>query len=141
MGTEARWHATPYGDTVRWITGEHDTGGAYSLHERIAPPGARSTAHSHGKLIESFYVLDGRFEFVIDGESVDGASGAFVSAQRGVSHEWRVAGDAPARALIIFSPSTKLAYFEEVDAVVRSARGSSPDAKKLLELAKRYEWL
>jgi quercetin dioxygenase-like cupin family protein len=141
MASEPRWHATPYGDTVRWITGESATGDAYSLHERIAPPGAASTAHSHSKLIESFYVLEGRFAFEIGGESIDGPPGAFVSASRGVSHAWRVAGDAPARALIIFAPSAKHAYFEELDAIVRAAEGAQPDAGKLLDLAKRYEWL
>jgi quercetin dioxygenase-like cupin family protein len=141
MQRAARWHATPYGDTVRWVIGDDETAGAYSLHERIAPPGARSTAHSHSKLIESFYVLEGCFEFVIGGERIDATPGTFASAQRGVSHEWRVVGGESARALILFSPSAKLAYFEEVDAVVRAAAGARPDPDKLLELAKRYDWL
>lgn len=135
------WLATPYGDTVRWITGESETDGAYSLLERIAPPGAASTAHSHSKLIESFYVLEGQFTFEIGGESIDGAAGTFVSAARGVSHAWRVVGDEPARALILFAPSAMLAYFEEIDAIMRAAGGGQPDAGKLLDLAKQYEWL
>jgi quercetin dioxygenase-like cupin family protein len=128
MVEEARRLATPFGDTVRWITGEHDTAGAYSLHERIAPPGAASTVHSHSKLIESFYVLEGTFAFEINGESVSGTRGAFVSAPRGAAHAWRVIGSTPARALIIFAPSAKLAYFEEVDAIMRAANGGTPDA-------------
>jgi quercetin dioxygenase-like cupin family protein len=141
MANETRRLATPYGDTVRWITGEDATGDAYSLHERVAPPGAASTAHSHSKLIESFYVLDGRFTFEIGGETIDGAPGAYISAPRGVSHAWCVVGEDAARALIIFAPSAKLAYFEQVDAVVRAAKGGTPDASALLELAKRYDWL
>jgi quercetin dioxygenase-like cupin family protein len=141
MESAAGWHATPYGDTVRWITGEGQTGGAYSMHERIAPPGSRSVAHSHSKLVESFYVLEGEFAFEIGGEARTGAPGSFVSAARRVEHAWSVAGDAPARALILFAPSAKLAYFEELDALVRSAPGGRPDGAQLLELMRRYDWL
>ena len=141
MERAARWHATPYGDTVRWITGEDQTGGAYSMHERIAPAGSRSTAHSHSQLIESFYVLEGEFAFEIGGEPRDGSPGSFMSAARGIEHAWRVVGRDPARALILFAPSAKLAYFEELDALVRSAPGRRPDGAQLLDLMRRYDWL
>ena len=141
MEGAGRWHATPYGDTLRWITGEEETGGAYSMHERIAPPGSRSTPHSHSKLIESFYVLEGEFAFEIGGEPRDGSPGSFVSAVLGIEHAWRVLGDVPARALVLFAPSVKLAYFEELDGLVRSAPGGHPDGAQLLDLMRRYDWL
>lgn len=138
---DTRWLATPFGDTMRWITGEHATGEAYSLHERIAPAGAQSSAHTHSHFIESFFVLDGHFAFEIGGESIDGPPGTYVSATRSVSHAWRVVGDAPGRALVVFAPSAKLAFFEELDALVRSASAGPPDNQKLFDLMKRYDWL
>jgi quercetin dioxygenase-like cupin family protein len=111
------------------------------MHERIAPPGSRSTAHSHSHLVESFYVLEGEFVFEIGNEPRDGSPGSFVSAPRGVEHAWRVVGDAPGRALILFAPSAKRAYFEELDALVRSAPGGRPDGAQLRDLARRYDWL
>lgn len=126
---------------MRWITGEDATHGAYSLHERIAPAGSRSSTHTHSHFVESFYVLEGKFVFEIDGVSSDGAPGTFASAPRGVSHAWRVVGDAPARALVLFTPSARIAFFEELDGLVRDASPDQPDGAKLLDLMKRYDWL
>jgi quercetin dioxygenase-like cupin family protein len=100
-----RRYRTPFGDTMSWITGGDDTGGSYSLHERIAPTGARSTPHIHTRLTEAFYVLDGEFEFEIDGERIEGAPGVFIQASPGVTHAWHVVGGREAKALVMFRPS------------------------------------
>jgi uncharacterized cupin superfamily protein len=141
MSESERWYVTPYGDRMRWIAGADDTGGAYTLLERVAPAGSRSTSHAHSKLIESFVVLAGEFTFEIGGERVAATPGTYVAAQRGVSHAWQVAGAGEARALVLFAPAVKRAYFEELDGIVRAARGGPPDAETLLDLARRYDWL
>ena len=122
---------------MSWITGEADTGGAYSIHERIAPPGTRSVPHVHNRLAEAFYVVEGQFEFEIDGEKIDDPPGNFVRAAPGVQHAWRVAGDDSAKALVFFTPSATRAYFEELDALV-AAGPVAPDA--LTALSEKYGW-
>lgn len=130
-------YRTPFGDTMSWITGGADTSGAYSLHERIAPAGARSTPHRHGRLTEVFYVLGGAFEFEIDGDRLEGIPGLFVQALPGVTHSWRVIGDTEAKAIVMFRPSAERAYFEELDAMV----GAGPIGPAALrDLADRYGW-
>lgn len=131
-------YRTPFGDTMSWITGEDDTGRAYSVHERNAPPGARSTPHRHSRLTEAFYVLEGAFEFTIGGERIEGQAGTFVQAAPGVEHAWRVVGAAPAKALVLFTPSAERAYFAEVDGLVRS--DGPVDAAALLALSQKYGW-
>jgi quercetin dioxygenase-like cupin family protein len=130
-------YRTPFGDTMSWIAGEADTHGAYSIHERIAPPSARSFPHVHSRLAEAFYVIEGTFEFEIGGEKVDGEPGTFVRAAPGMRHAWRVTGDAPAKALVFFTPSATRAYFEELDALV-GAGPVAPDA--LAALSEKYGW-
>ncbi len=124
---------------MTWVAGEDATNGAYSLHERTAPPGARSTPHIHHQLAESFYVVEGAFTFIVAGETIEATAGTFVTARPGDEHSWRVTGDAVARALVIFAPSVKRAYFEELDAIIRQSDGQ-PNPKSLLELAERYGW-
>jgi quercetin dioxygenase-like cupin family protein len=130
-------YRTPFGDTMSWITGEADTDDAYSIHERIAPPGARSFPHVHSQLAEAFYVVEGRFEFEISGETIEGPPGTFVRAAPGVSHAWLVVGDQPAKALVLFTPSAKRGFFEELDALVA---GGAVAPEALNALSEKYGW-
>jgi len=129
-------HITPYGDTLRWITGGEETEERYSLHHRTAPPGARALPHSHQAVIEAFYVLEGEIEFEIDGSPLVGRPGSYVHVPRGVSHSWRAVGDNDAKALVMFAPSVPLAFFDEVDEATRAPGG--PDRPRLIEITRKY---
>lgn len=131
-------HQSPFGDSLRWITGEEATGGAYSLHERTAPPGAASIPHVHSHVSEAFYVLTGEFQFELDGQKVTAAPGDYVHAPPGVSHAWRVTSDDAARALILFAPSVPLAFFEEIDAVMNEMPGTPPNVRRLAAINEKY---
>ena len=132
-------HRTPFGDSLRWITGEEATRGAYSLHERTAPPGAASVPHIHSRVSEAFYVLEGEFTFELDGRTVNAGPGDYVHAPASVSHAWRVtsSGD-PARALVLFAPSVPLAFFEEIDAVMQETADARPDLRRLAAINQKY---
>jgi mannose-6-phosphate isomerase-like protein (cupin superfamily) len=82
-------HRSPFGDSLRWITGGEATGRAYSLHERTAPPGAASVPHIHSRVSEAFYVLEGEFTFELDGRTANAGPGDYVHAPAGVSHARR----------------------------------------------------
>lgn len=140
LRSEGQSFRTPYGDVMDFIAGDAETDGSFSLHERVAPPGSRSTPHVHQRLIEAFYVVEGELEFVVGGEEIHAGPGTFVMARRGVEHAWRNAAERDARALVLFSPSAERAYFEELDALTRAAAGARVDAEKLRELAERYGW-
>lgn len=131
-------YRTAFGDTMSWIIGDAETNGAYSIHHRVAPPGARSSAHVHSRLTEAFYVLSGDFEFVVGGETIAGKPGVFAQATPGVEHAWRVVGEDPGLALVIFTPSARKAFFEELDTLV--AAGPPVDTKALLALSEKYGW-
>jgi quercetin dioxygenase-like cupin family protein len=97
------------------------------------PAGAASIPHVHSRVSEAFYVLDGEFTFELDRRSLTTGAGTYVHVPAGVSHAWRVTGNTAARALVLFSPSVPLAFFEELDAVVNSTSGR-PDRERLLAL-------
>jgi quercetin dioxygenase-like cupin family protein len=62
--------------------------------------------HSHDDHIDSFYVLDGEVEFLMDGETVRLDAGSFVAAPLGVTHAFGNPGANGARLLNIHAPST-----------------------------------
>jgi quercetin dioxygenase-like cupin family protein len=61
--------------------------------------------HSHHDHTDSFYVLEGEVEFLVDGSWRRGGPGTFVSVPRGVVHGFRIAGDGPIRVLNIHAPN------------------------------------
>lgn len=132
--------SSPLGDTITWETGEEETGGAFSVHIRTAPPSAQSAPHVHPNTTEAFVVLEGEFEFEIDGVSQVARPGDYVRAPAGISHGWRVVGDDDARCIVIFTPSARRAYFEELDALTRKTNGS-PDVRDVVSLSRKYGWL
>jgi quercetin dioxygenase-like cupin family protein len=129
-------HRTAFGDTLVWKAGEAATDGGFSLHERTAPPGARSTPHKHHELVEAFYMLEGECEFVIGDRTLRGGAGAFLLAPKATLRGWSVVGDVLARMLVFFTPSAKLAFFEEQQALLQSGA----EAAAMRVLAEKYHW-
>lgn len=129
-------HVTPFGDRLRWLAGEAETAGGYSLHDRIAPPGSRSTPHTHQHVSEAFYVVDGELELQVAEEKLTGTAGMFVLARPNVTHAWRNASDRDAHVLVLFSPPVAYGYFEELDRLTRAEDGPDPEA--IVALVAKY---
>jgi mannose-6-phosphate isomerase-like protein (cupin superfamily) len=62
--------------------------------------------HHHTDHIDSFYVLEGEAEFLMDGETVRLGAGSFVAAPLGVEHTFSNPGPGRARLLNVHAPST-----------------------------------
>jgi mannose-6-phosphate isomerase-like protein (cupin superfamily) len=62
--------------------------------------------HTHEDHVDSFYVLEGEAEFLMDGDTVRLAAGSFVAAPLGVEHTFSNPGPGGARLLNIHAPST-----------------------------------
>jgi len=73
------------------VTAEQ-TGGAYSLFEGTVPPGGGAPPHIHHREDESFYVVDGEFEFSRDGETIKAGPGSLVYVPRGSLHAFENVG-------------------------------------------------
>jgi quercetin dioxygenase-like cupin family protein len=62
-------------------------------------------AHSHPDHTDTFYVLEGEVEFLVEGEWRRCGPGTFLSVPPGVEHGFRLANDRPIRLLNIHAPS------------------------------------
>jgi quercetin dioxygenase-like cupin family protein len=65
--------------------------------------------HTHSDHADSFYVLEGEAEFMVDGEVLRALPGSWVSAPIGVSHGFRNAGDGELRLLNVHAPNVGFA--------------------------------
>ena len=90
------------------VTAEQ-TGGAYSLFEGTVPP------HIHHREDESFYVVDGEFEFSRDGETIKAGPGSLVYVPRGSLHAFENVGGGRGTLLLSQTPGgLHERFFEEV---------------------------
>jgi quercetin dioxygenase-like cupin family protein len=120
-----------------------ETDGAFALSELRSPPGAGGRLHIHHREDESYYVLEGEFEFLKDGHTFTAGAGSFVHLPKGRPHMHRNAGDTPARALVLATPAGQEKFFEE--AGVPATEGSTAPAppgpqevERILAIAQKY---
>jgi quercetin dioxygenase-like cupin family protein len=95
------------------VTGE-ESGGAYFAMEALVPPGGGPPPHIHSREDETFYVLDGKIEFVLGEQTIVAGPGDFVSVPRGSVHCFRNSGAETARLVLTFTPAGIEKWFEEI---------------------------
>ena len=105
----------PGGTTVR-IT-SRQTEGAYCVCEMTTLPGEGVSLHVHDRDEEFYYILEGAYEMQAGDERFTAQAGSMVVIPRDVPHQFRNAGDVPARALMIFRPGG----FDELVGEMRQA--------------------
>ena len=74
------------------------------LEFEIGPGFEGPPPHAHDDHVDSFYVLEGEAEFLVEGEQLLLGAGSFVAAPIGVEHTFGV-GPRPSRLLNIHAPS------------------------------------
>ena len=81
-----------------------DTMGKFSMVECVVPPGAGAPPNHHAGETESFFVLDGEFGFMLDGQEFVAKAGDHVAVPDGATHAFSAMGDTPSRILIVNAP-------------------------------------
>ncbi len=96
--------------------GAAQSNGELTMLEDVIPPDSGPPLHVHEKESETYYVLEGQFEFVCGQEQVSGGAGTFVFAPRGLPHRYKNIGKTPGRILFGFTPGGIEAFFTELGA-------------------------
>ncbi|MDP5219902.1 cupin domain-containing protein [Ruegeria sp. 2205SS24-7] len=93
LGNLLKFHAFPA-----------ETGNRCTIVEIKSAPGAGAPPNHHAGEDESFYVLDGEFEFLLNDETKRVTSGDFVKVPDGAIHAFTCIGQSPGRLLCINAP-------------------------------------
>ena len=96
---------------VPQVTGEQ-SGGSCALIEQLLPEGSLTPLHVQPNEDETFYVLDGRITFHLDGREVGAGPGETVLVARGTPHALRA--DTQARCLVLDVPAGHDRFFAAV---------------------------
>lgn len=122
------------------VTAEQ-TGGAYSLFEDTVQPQYGSPPHIHHREDESFYVVEGEFEFSRDGETIRAGAGSLVYVPRGSLHAFKNVGRERGRLLLSQTPGgLHERFFEEVgeEATDRTTPPVVAEPPDLVAVAAKY---
>jgi quercetin dioxygenase-like cupin family protein len=145
-------HVKPGEGRALWVSRElvtckvtsEQTGGAYSLFEIMSQPQGRVPPHIQHREDECFYVLQGEFEFLVEGRTMRVGAGSLVYVPRGNLHAYENVGNKPARMLVSQTPGgLHERFFEELgkpaeDPSVPPIDESPPGAKKITATAAKY---
>jgi mannose-6-phosphate isomerase-like protein (cupin superfamily) len=146
-------HLLP-GEGVRslWVLGElvtrkvpsRRTGGAYALFEATTQPGAGPPPHVQHREDESFYVLEGAYEFLVEGRTLRAGVGSLLYVPKGTLHAHENVGEGVGRLLMTQMPGGLYErFFEEVGKPMNGGAGltsfeEQPDVERIVEIAAAY---
>lgn len=102
-----------------------DTGGAYSVMEVTARPGAEPPPHIHTGEDEAFYILDGAWTFRCGQTPTEAGPGTLLFLPRGLMHGFTAHTDA-CRALVILSPGGLEVAFRELSEPMPAGQAEPP---------------
>jgi mannose-6-phosphate isomerase-like protein (cupin superfamily) len=133
------------GELVTCKTTSEQTGGAYSLFEVTTQPGGRVLPHVQHREDESFYVLEGEYEFLVEGHTIRAGVSYLLYVPKGTLHAHENVGEGVGRMLVSQTPGGLYEHFvEEVGdeapskVVVPSVEPFPPEAARIVTTAARY---
>jgi mannose-6-phosphate isomerase-like protein (cupin superfamily) len=119
-------------------TSGNDTAGGLAHYEYVAKPAAKgSPQHIHGSHDETFYVVEGEFEFVLGSATVSAGPGTFLLVKRGQPHGFRNSGTSRGRIVGTFAPRFTQ-YFRELAQII-ARTGAAPAMDDWAKLYGRYD--
>ena len=125
-----------FGDRVTFhLTGEQ-TGGRCTVFSVETPPGGGPPPHWHENEDEIFHVLEGRAEFLKDGEWTEVPAGSSVFMPRGSIHGFRNAGDVPLKQMVQAIPAGFDTFFARCTAEFH--REGGPDMARIMEISAEH---
>ena len=118
-------------------TGE-DTNNSFYLGETVVQPGFPGPPpHTHERLHDMFYVLEGTLTMRLGDETIELAEGGFVCVPPGVVHTFSNPGPTSVRLLNFNTPAGWENYMRDLGAAL--AHGT-PSSEEIGRIASRYDF-
>jgi quercetin dioxygenase-like cupin family protein len=133
-----------FGELVMYKTRSEQTGGAFSLFEIASPPGEGPPPHVQHREDESFYLLEGEYEFLVEGRAFRVGPGSLIYVPRGTLHAHKNVGEGTGRLLLSQTPGgLHERFFEEIgEPAVDDYRSPVPpdqqQMEKIIAIATEY---
>ena len=141
QGTRSLW---VLGELVAFKIASSQTGGAYSLFEVKTPPGSGVPPHVQHREDEAFWVLEGEYEFLVEGRTIDAGAGSLIYVPKGNLHAHKNVGKEPGRMLVSQTPGgLHERFFDEIGEEPKYASAPTvseypPGSESVAKIAAEY---
>ncbi len=125
-----------FGDEITLHLTGAETGGKYTLFTSVTPPGGGPPPHYHLNEDETFFVLEGRAEFLKDGAWAEVPVGTAVYTPRGVVHTFRNAGQTLLKMLLCTAPSGFETFFARCEQEL--SKPGPPNMPRVIQIAAEH---
>lgn len=125
-----------FGDEIVVHMGGAETGGRYTAFTCVTPRGGGPPPHYHSEEDEWFVPLEGRVEFLLDGEWREVPLNSLLFIPRGTVHTFRNCGDTPLRVLTHTAPAGFEVFFARCAA--EFAKPGTPDMARIMEISAEH---
>jgi quercetin dioxygenase-like cupin family protein len=122
-----------FGEPIEILTSGETTEKRSCLVTQLSPPGGGPPTHTHQNEDETFFVLEGEYEVLVNGVSHKLMPGQAMHALRGTTHTFRNVGTTPGKMLVAVVPAGLERYLEEL-----SPLSIPDDLPQVLEISKRF---
>jgi mannose-6-phosphate isomerase-like protein (cupin superfamily) len=118
---------------------DSDVDGFFSLMETLIAPGFPGPVlHRHERMVDSFYVLDGRLSLQLGDQRAEAGPGDFALMPPTAAHTFANPGEEGVRVLNLMAPGGFEQYLKDV---ARAAVDHEADADLMAEIAARYDFV
>ncbi len=93
------------GDTYTFLATTAETEGAYFVLEGLVPPDAGPPPHIHHDQVETFYIVEGQLEVMLDGQVRGAKAGDFLHVSKGSPHSFLNRSQTVAKIVATFVPA------------------------------------
>ncbi|MDE1811370.1 MAG: cupin domain-containing protein [Thaumarchaeota archaeon] len=101
--------------TIKSLTSE--TGGIYTILYAVHPPNVGPALHLHPRGSECFYIVKGRYNFVLGNRMMDAISGDLIVVPKNIPHKFTVGIEGG--EVLIISPPDLENYFSQVSELLQ----------------------
>ncbi|WP_051670794.1 cupin domain-containing protein [Bryobacter aggregatus] len=124
------------GDEMDVLVSRADSEGRMSVLENLTHPMGGPPEHSHGREEEFFYILDGEYEFLIDGMQIFAKAGDALFSPRDVPHTFRNVGSHGSRMVVASFPGGLDDFFADLETAAPA--GKPPDLNQVIPVFSKH---
>ena len=132
------------GNLIRFHAFPSETGNHCTIIETSTAPGAGAPPNHHAGEDESFFILEGRYEFMVNGATRQAGPGDFVKVPDGAVHAFTCISDTPGRFIQINAPghAHEMFFTEAGDVMPDDTRevpvpDGPPDIARIIALSEK----